>query len=649
MKNTWQNPDENLNHKGISLPLTGQQATRSGVCVPQQSTRKPLYWTLGVVGLLGLITFIWLFHFSGCYNPDKAYEEAFRDDIEKAYRRVLTKYPGHSLAGKARARLGDLLWLSAQRKPDVDALKALLRDYPLAGFSNAAALLLDKTAWNTASSTNTIQAYRAYVSDYPSGQWVSNAISRTEDLSWDAAVNAGTIDALDSFTNQFATSGHKQDALNKLKQLQKQQYQKIFDADDVEAFKRLDNNDFDQTINNIFLKPPLLIAADTPSEKIAAYLIVKGADVKAKGSDQATALHLAVRSGSMPIIKLLLAHQASPDAGIGKTYSVISFGKDGAASYISPPPSAKKGTPLHWAAFYNRADILDLLIEARADVSADDGFGNTPVHFAAQSGSMRMIRALLKAGANWRLKKNDSSSREAATPLHYARTAEVAEYFVSNGVPIDADSVLGQPIHAATHFDHKEVIDFLLKRGAKIESTCSWELDGWNSVQVTPLWIAANDGHLELIDFLAARGGNVRFEASEGGSLLHAAAMNGDVAVIRRLIELKLPINAPADFPDPHPMISSWGSMTPLGVAILYDNFDAVKVLLQAGADINAQFKKEWTPLYVSLIRRNKALVGLLLEKGAHLPFEYSKIDSRNTSDEIKELLKKHFAGKTDK
>ncbi|MCP4371745.1 MAG: hypothetical protein GY797_27050 [Deltaproteobacteria bacterium] len=422
---------------------------------------------------------------------------------------------------------------------------------------------------------------------------------------------------------------------------QKQNYIKVISNDNVKRFTKLDDGTLDKTIRDVFGWTPLLLAADTSSENIAAYLIKKGVNIDERGDDKATAMHLAARSGALSVVRVLLENKAEIDASIKPGSSVIEIG-EGSATYRRPPPSAMNGTPLHWAAYYDQPEIVFYLIEKGADINADDGYGNTPIHFAAKSGSMNMINALVKAGADWRVKKKERYSRPDATPLHYAKTVEAAEYFISNGISIDTDSDLGKPIHAATYFGHTEVNDYLIQNGTNVNDICYWKVGALSSVKATPLWVAAKAGRNDVIDFLTGKGGNLYYKTKNGGSLLHAAAMHVYAHVIKHLIEKGLPVDEKAYFPNAHPAVRGLDDITPLGVASQYGQLEAAKALVDAGAHVNVAFADKWNALSVAVVGRNKEIVNYLLQKNANLG-ENSDIKNWNTSDEIKEILRKHF------
>lgn len=57
-------------------------------------------------------------------------------------------------------------------------------------------------------------------------------------------------------------------------------------------------------------------------------------------------------------------------------------------------------TPLHYAVHYKRLDAMAYLVDAGADINAQDGTGMTPLHVAAMLGRRDEARWLLEHGAD---------------------------------------------------------------------------------------------------------------------------------------------------------------------------------------------------------------------------------------------------------
>ena len=72
-------------------------------------------------------------------------------------------------------------------------------------------------------------------------------------------------------------------------------------------------------------------------------------------------------------------------------------------------------TPLHLASSEGNAEIARVLIENGADINARDGSHKTPLHLASFSGSVETVRHSLKHRVN--VKAQDESHK---TPLHLA-------------------------------------------------------------------------------------------------------------------------------------------------------------------------------------------------------------------------------------
>lgn len=72
--------------------------------------------------------------------------------------------------------------------------------------------------------------------------------------------------------------------------------------------------------------------------------------------------------------------------------------------------------PLNWAAWYNHAEAITLLLDSGAEIDGMNITGFTPIHHAAEAGSPEAARVLIEAGADVNL-----PSYAGQTPLQRAR------------------------------------------------------------------------------------------------------------------------------------------------------------------------------------------------------------------------------------
>lgn len=131
---------------------------------------------------------------------------------------------------------------------------------------------------------------------------------------------------------------------------------------------------------------------------VAQLLIARGANVKAKQKNGDTPLHCAVLGDSQDLIDFLMAHGAEINAR----------GKEGM-------------TPLHLA--YS-ARCIKVLLSHGAKINAADDRGATPLMRQAEYGDVEQMKALLKAGANVKLK-----DRDGKTAYDYAKRGNNARVF----------------------------------------------------------------------------------------------------------------------------------------------------------------------------------------------------------------------------
>lgn len=87
-----------------------------------------------------------------------------------------------------------------------------------------------------------------------------------------------------------------------------------------------------------------------------------------------------------------------------------------------------------------------------------------------------------------------------------------------------------QPIGLAAYFGHAEVVDYLIKAGAEVNSPSK------NSLKVAPIQSAVAGGHLEVTALLLEAGASPNVCEAGGYTPLHTAAHNGDVQIVHKLL-----------------------------------------------------------------------------------------------------------------
>lgn len=116
---------------------------------------------------------------------------------------------------------------------------------------------------------------------------------------------------------------------------------------------------------------------------------------------------------------------------------------DGGAA-LSPVDKYGGDTPVHMAAFRDRAEMIQLLASNGADVDAHNGNGQTPLHMATQGFRSSSTKALLKAGADV-----DSKDARGRTPLFNAvryRDKPTIEMLVRHGASLSTRDGKGQTV-----------------------------------------------------------------------------------------------------------------------------------------------------------------------------------------------------------
>ncbi|MBS1856276.1 MAG: ankyrin repeat domain-containing protein [Acidobacteria bacterium] len=234
---------------------------------------------------------------------------------------------------------------------------------------------------------------------------------------------------------------------------------------------------------------------------------------------------------------------------------------------------ARGTTPLHHAAAYGSSEAVGMLLAAGADANARNAFDATPLMWAATD--FDKVRRLVAGGADV-----NARSKMGRTAVWLAAandgSSAIVRFLLDHGARLDGSEIL-----AATAADDSATIRLLLERGADVNAK--------DPVGMTPLMNAAANGNTKIAELLIARGAKV--------NAVSAAEINGSVKAGKIAL----------------------GSFTPLLLASVYGPADLVRVLLDAGAGIDARDVRGMTPLMnaVATDHADARIARLLLDRGA--------------------------------
>ncbi|KUJ10376.1 ankyrin [Mollisia scopiformis] len=305
-------------------------------------------------------------------------------------------------------------------------------------------------------------------------------------------------------------------------------------------------------------------------------------------------------------------------------------------------------TALHNAAIKGRFSIAERLLKSGADIFARNDKMRTPLHLAAEAGSILTLKCLVDHVRNGSVPQQ----KEVAKPVdkeslesNHEPSGQVPSQHIRPIIPICSsalsrlleakDDERRTPLLTALCHGETEAAKYLIEQGANVDVITIWRRDA--------LWLAADCGDKELVDILLSRGldpntSSYCFNAlhqaadTEGHkeetvteialtlikagadmdsnnlmklSALHCACNAGNVTLIKELLT-----RLPADEIN----VESKVCGTPLYCAAFRGYVEAVKILLDAGADINIGWKEE-SPLQAAIAQEHKEVIELLEDK----------------------------------
>ena len=266
-------------------------------------------------------------------------------------------------------------------------------------------------------------------------------------------------------------------------------------------------------------------------------------------------------------------------------------------------------TPLHVAAQVNGPISASMMAEAPSShvdltklLGMLDSSGRTALHCAAESGAAEVTRILAQ-----RLSDDDLRLAAAVRDNHGNVPAELAAHcghldvmkLMASWTPERPGDHL---LLAAAGAGQLLVVQYLLDNG------CSPNGAGPESRR--PLSRAASEGHEAVVVTLLQNGAGVNLPDSERRTALHHASAKGRCNVVRAFLAWDAPSGEQAHINTPDSL-----GYTPLHLAAMEGRIEAMALLLEGGADIEARSRERQTPLHLAV--ECAQAVELLLAKGA--------------------------------
>ena len=322
----------------------------------------------------------------------------------------------------------------------------------------------------------------------------------------------------------------------------------------------------------------------SPNLKVSRLLLLSGAspDFITPSLGKAPMLCVAAHQGHQEMVSLLLEFGASISA------------------------TNQRGVPaLSFATAAGQLDTVRLLVESGANVGQRDTSGASALVLAARAGHLACLEHLVSC--DWQVDGEELSLGEAAQQSVVAAAASghvvLLEFLLDMAeVLVDkVDTLMGETaLCAAAAAGRLECCEALLRRGASLGSR--------NIKEMTPLHLGAREGHWPGVELLLKSGAEVGQTDAQGRTALMVAAMAGHQGVVELLLAREAVLEQ-----------KDGAGLTALMWASAKGQQPVVELLLGKGAVVGVKDNQGRTSLDFAAEQGEPSLVQVLLDRGADM------------------------------
>jgi ankyrin repeat protein len=413
-------------------------------------------------------------------------------------------------------------------------------------------------------------------------------------------------------------------------------------------------------------EPPIVDAAMNGDLKAVRALVRQAVDVNATQPDGMTALHWAVQRRDVEMTDFLLdsgadfaltnrtgakpLYLAAVNGDAAILTRLLDAGEDANAVL-----TGEGETVLMLTAYTGNAAAVKLLLDRGADSNTQQFRGQTALMWAAAEGHADVVKLLLARGADPALASTASTKPERRPPggmtalLFAARQGRIdaVRALLDGGADINqagADNT--SPLLIAIVNGHYELASLLLERGANpnvadangrtpLYAAIDLRNVQWSQAPAPELPQAT---HLAMIEQLLAAGADpsikmtgkvghrgsfdMRWSDLKGGTAFSRAAWNGDIEVMRLLLEHGADSQVVTEKGETALLLLA-GAGWPLGQGYIRSEEEIVAALdllvEDLGMDVNAATTEGITPVICAVFKGDNFVVQYLVDHGARL------------------------------
>lgn len=363
----------------------------------------------------------------------------------------------------------------------------------------------------------------------------------------------------------------------------------------------------DPNIRNNYRETPLHLAVQFKNSQVVDKLLFEGAAVNAQNRKKVSPLHLAASRGKESILHQLIAYNAKIN--------------------IADENGAK---PIHHGVFSGKIEIIRHLLNSGNSLIECDDRKNNVLHYACDAGDDKLVPYILRY-----MTVNNNRNIYQETALHRAAekcsTATVKE-LLNHGYDLEAVNIYQQtPYDVAATKGNIDNAEFLQNYYQSVEYKERFErypvhraicannyqlimqllttehINQFDYFAKTPIYYAIIIGSVKIVDYLYQRGARVDIVDGFNQPGLLIAIYNEDYPMIEYLLKRRAKVN------------EIFYGRSYLYRAILRNNYEIAKLLIDYGADVNYIDNRHRTIYSYALDYADDDLIELLVEKKALL------------------------------